>query len=106
MNDSWNRGHGRGGRWRREHRMRFTDCPESQKPLCEFSIGSHCKVVSLCGFMMKKRLANMGLGVGSVVEVIKNDQSGGPLIVFVDSVRVAIGRGMALHLCCEEVDSE
>lgn len=56
--------------------------------------------------MMKKRLANMGLGVGSVVEIIKNDQSGGPLIVFVDSVRVALGRGMALHLCCEEVDNE
>jgi len=55
---------------------------------------------------MKKRLANMGLGVGSVLEILKNDRTGGPMIVFVDSVRIALGRGMAMHVCCEEVDGD
>ncbi len=106
MNDFSNGRHGRGGRWHRSPSHRFVDCPESQKPLCEFSVGSHCRVASLCGFMMKKRLANMGLGVGSVLEILKNDRTGGPMIVFVDSVRIALGRGMAIHVCCEEVDGD
>jgi Fe2+ transport system protein FeoA len=69
--------------------------------LSEFPVGSKCKVISLMGHMMNKRLANMGLGVGSIIEVIKNDPSGGPMIIFADSVRIAVGRGMARHICCE-----
>ncbi len=74
--------------------------------LSEMPVGTKCKVKSFVGHMMKKRLANMGLGTGSEIEIIKNDPSGGPLIVFVSSVRIALGRGMARHIQCEVIKND
>ncbi len=96
----------RGSRFRGHCCQKHGDNENSLPVLSEFPVGKKCKVVSLMGCMMNKRLANMGLGVGSIIEIIKNDLSGGPLIVFSDSVRIAIGRGMARQICCEEIKDE
>jgi len=81
----------------------YTEDGKLLPTLSELPVGEKGKVKSLRGEALKKRLANMGLGVGSEIEVIKNDPSGGPLIVFVSSVRVAVGRGMARHIHCEVI---
>ena len=48
------------------------------------------------------RLAGMGIGIGQIVEVVKNEGRG-PVIVKVGESKVAIGRGMALKIVVERV---
>lgn len=48
------------------------------------------------------RLAGMGIGIGQIVEVVKNEGRG-PVIVKVGESKVAIGRGMASKIVVEKV---
>ena len=54
------------------------------------------------GKEMRQRLTEMGLICGARIRVIKNGM-GGPLIVSINDVRLAIGWGMALKIMVEEV---
>ena len=71
--------------------------------LSEFPVDSICEVVHTHGCEMCTRLANMGIGTGSILRIIKNDRTGGPLIVLLDSTQYAIGRGMAKNIICKKV---
>ena len=59
--------------------------------------GQHLRIVSLrAGRNLDRRLADLGLNIGSKVSVIQ--RQGGGLIVARDATRVAVGAGMAMKI--------
>lgn len=71
-------------------------------PLNAISIGKYAEVKNLHGGeMMCKRLMEMGLNKGALIEVISNDA--GPLIIALGQTRFALGRGMAQKVMVVEV---
>ncbi|HOO96728.1 MAG TPA: FeoA family protein [Caldisericia bacterium] len=73
--------------------------------LSDFPEGSKCEVIHLHGCTMNNRLANLGIGVGSVLTIVQNAGNRGPLIIMLESTRYAIGRGMARLIECKKVES-
>ena len=64
-------------------------------PLVMVSPGQKVKVISLAGGRgLQRHLADMGLNIGSEVEVL-NQGAPGPFIIAVKETRLAIGFGMA-----------
>ncbi|HSW59029.1 MAG TPA: FeoA family protein [Dehalococcoidales bacterium] len=53
---------------------------------------------------LRRALVEQGLVAGCRLNVVKND-IGGPLIISVNDTRLALGRGAALQVMVEEVDS-
>ena len=53
------------------------------------------------GEVMCKRLMEMGVNKGALIEVIKNDI--GPLIIGLGRTRYALGRGMAQRVMVKEI---
>jgi ferrous iron transport protein A len=71
-------------------------------PLNVLNIGKYAKVKELeGGEMMCKRLMEMGINKGAVIEVIRNDS--GPLIIGLGETRFVLGRGMAQKVMVQEV---
>jgi ferrous iron transport protein A len=71
-------------------------------PLNSISIGKYGEVNSIDGGeMMCKRLMEMGINKGALIEVIRNDV--GPLIIGLGQTRFALGRGMAQKVMVKEV---
>jgi len=70
-------------------------------PLAYLPRGSKARVVDIVGpgRGLRERLMQMGLVPGAVVEVLENSR--GPVLVLVEGVRIAIGRGMALRVLVE-----
>ena len=66
--------------------------------LTEVPEGSRVAVVDLLvrGWGIRRRLMEMGLSPGSIVEVVNNTH--GPVVVRVRGVVVAIGRGVASRI--------
>ena len=50
---------------------------------------------------MCKKLMEMGVNKGNVIEVVRNDA--GPLIIKVGEMRLVLGRGMAQKVMVREV---
>lgn len=71
-------------------------------PLNFVSIGKYAEVNSVMGGeMMCKKLMEMGVNKGSLIEIVKNDS--GPLIIKIGETRLALGRGMAQKVMVSEV---
>lgn len=71
-------------------------------PLNAISIGRYAEVKNVDGGeMMCKRLMEMGVNKGAVIEVIRNDA--GPLIVGLGQSRFVLGRGMAQKVMVQEI---
>ena len=71
-------------------------------PLNAIGIGKYAEVKNLDGGeMMCKRLMEMGVNKGALIEVIRNDA--GPLIIALGQTRFALGRGMAQKVLVKEV---
>lgn len=59
--------------------------------------GQHLRIVSLrAGRNLDRRLTDLGLNIGSEIEVTQ--RQGGGLVVARDSVRIAVGAGMAVKI--------
>ncbi len=67
------------------------------QPLIFFSKGTKGTIYDFNGGkMLSKRIYEMGLNKGQEIEIIKNDV--GPLVIGLQSSRIAIGRGMAYKI--------
>ena len=65
-------------------------------PLSGLPEGAAATVVRLPkGRRAYSRLVNMGLKIGSEVQVVRNSIGGGPVLLATGLTRLAIGRGMA-----------
>lgn len=83
-------------------------CPADAIPLSLAPCGECLRLVSIeGGHMLRRRLAELGLNVGSEVRVLQS-YGGGPMILAVkEDARMAIGRGMAHKiLVCPVNNSE
>ncbi len=72
---------------------------EKEKPyaLAMATEGQPLRIVSLrAGRNMDRRLADLGLNIGSKISVVQ--RQGGGLIVARDASRVAVGAGMAMKI--------
>ncbi|MFH1642242.1 MAG: FeoA family protein [Nanoarchaeota archaeon] len=70
-------------------------------PLAMCSEGEEVKVNCVdCGAGLKKRLCDLGLYDGSIINIVKNDVSG-PVIIKLKDSKLAIGRGQANKILVE-----
>ena len=58
------------------------------------------------GGQMQARLENMGLRPGKIVTRLSAMPSGGPVMVECGGTRVALGRGIARHVCVRGVSPQ
>ena len=73
-------------------------------PLSMASPGERVRVVrAVSGERMLHRLAELGLTLGTEVQIVQN--AGGPVLIAVRGSRLAIGRGMAFKLMVSPVGS-
>jgi len=73
-------------------------------PLAFAPIGDRVKITSMVGgYGIRKRLTDLGLIPGAVLEVINNS---GPFIVVVKGSRVAIGLGVARKIIVKPVEKD
>lgn len=71
-------------------------------PLNSIAVGRYAEVDNISGGeMMCKKLMEMGVNKGIVIEIIRNDA--GPLIIKVGETRLVLGRGMAQKVMVKEV---
>lgn len=71
-------------------------------PLNAIGIGKYAEVNNLDGGeLMGKKLMEMGVNKGVILEIIRNDA--GPLIIKVGETRLVLGRGMAQKVMVREV---
>lgn len=71
-------------------------------PLNAIGIGKSVEISNLQGGeIMCKKLMEMGMNTGAVIEIVKNDL--GALIVKVGETRLVLGRGMAQKVLVREV---
>ncbi len=69
----------------------------------ELPVGVKARVVRLeAGTRALRRLAEMGLTPGSIVEVVMD--YGGPILVRVRGTVIAVGRGMARKVVVEPIE--
>ena len=74
-------------------------------PLVSLQRGAKARVVAIeAGRGLVQRLMQMGMLPGAVVEVIENSR--GPVLLQVEGIRVAIGRGMASKILVEPLEEE
>ena len=75
---------------------------EAVIPLATIFSGQQARIVSIDGGRgIREHLVNMGLDVGSRIEVIKHG-SPGPFLVSVKETRLAIGQGIAQRIMVSE----
>lgn len=71
-------------------------------PLNSIGVGKYAEVSNVMGGeLMCKKLMEMGVNKGNVIEVVRNDA--GPLIIKVGEMRLVLGRGMAQKVMVREV---
>lgn len=71
-------------------------------PLNAIGIGKSVEVSNLEGGEITcKKLMEMGMNTGSIIQIVKNDA--GALIVKVGETRLVLGRGMAQKVIVREV---
>jgi ferrous iron transport protein A len=75
-------------------------------PLTMLSEGEGCRVKDvLAGRCLKRRLAEMGFTPSSSIKLV-GKKRGGALLVNVNGVRYALGRGMAMKIIVEPGPAE
>ena len=73
------------------------------KSLLEVSSRTSVKIVSITGGKTARRsLAQLGIGVGSVVTIKRNAPFAGPLLLDNHGTSIAVGRGVAAKIMVEE----
>lgn len=76
----------------------------TQAPLMNLSMtspGEQVRLVSVQGgHELRKRLADLGLNIGEVLQIVQSDLNG-PIILAVKDSRLALGRGMAHRIMVE-----
>lgn len=71
-------------------------------PLNSIGIGKYAEVNNVeGGELMCKKLMEMGVNKGALVEIVRNDA--GPLIIKIGETRLVLGRGMAQKVMVREV---
>lgn len=53
------------------------------------------------GREFQRKISNLGVRIGKQVEVVSCQPFSGPMVIKIDSMRVAIGRGMASKVIVE-----
>ena len=72
------------------------------RPLNAMASGKFAEVDKLeGGEILGKKLMEMGMYKGSLIEIVKNDA--GPLIIKIGQTKVVLGRGMAQKVVVKEV---
>jgi len=65
-------------------------------PLADLPVGMRAQVVVLLGgFGMQRHLISLGIVPGKIVRKITSQPMGGPIMVEIGGVRIALGRGIA-----------
>jgi ferrous iron transport protein A len=73
------------------------------KSLLETKSNQTVKIVSIVGGKGSRRiLAQLGIGIGSVVKIMRNAPFAGPILIDNQGSSVAIGRGVAGKIMVEE----
>jgi Fe2+ transport system protein FeoA len=68
-------------------------------PLALVSPGEPVQLISINGRReMCKRLADLGLTPGTLLQVVQGDDQGALIVAFKDDARLAVGRGLAHHI--------
>jgi ferrous iron transport protein A len=71
-------------------------------PLAMTTPGEQVKLVAIRGGQrVRKRLADLGLTPGTVLQVVRADAWGPLIVAFKDDARLALGRGMAHKMMVE-----
>jgi ferrous iron transport protein A len=71
-------------------------------PLAMATPGEDVKLVAVRGGRrVRKRLADLGLTPGTVLQVVQADAWGPLIVAFKDDARLALGRGMAHKMMVE-----
>jgi len=71
-------------------------------PLTMATPGEDVKLVAIRGGQrVRKRLADLGLTPGTVLQVVQADAWGPLIVAFKDDARLALGRGMAHKMMVE-----
>lgn len=74
------------------------------KSILEIEANKKVKIISIAGGKgVRRGLAQMGVGIGSVVILKRNAPFAGPLIIENHGTSIAIGRGVANKIMVEEV---
>lgn len=110
MEMRWFQGRYGGGWRRREGLLKQSDIYSSNDPVLEsVPAGRRVRVkYILGGWNAASRLASMGVVKGAEVEVVKNDINypWTPIIIRVNGVEIALGRGIASKVIVEYVDQD
>ena len=73
-------------------------------PLSRLSIGKKGIVKYLeGGRWFQTKIISLGIRVGKTVRVVSSHPFGGPVVVEVDNMRIAIGRGMANRIIVKTI---
>ncbi len=74
------------------------------KSLLDVPANRQVRIISIAGGKgPRQMLAQMGIGVGSVITVRRNAPFAGPILIENHGVSVAIGRGVAAKILVEEL---
>jgi ferrous iron transport protein A len=74
------------------------------KSLLEIPAQTTVKIVSIVGGKGSRRtLAQLGVGVGSIVKIKRNAPFAGPLLIENHGSSIAVGRGIAGKIMVEEI---
>jgi len=74
------------------------------KSLLEISSQTSVKIISISGGKGARRsLAQLGIGVGSIITIKRNAPFAGPLLIENHGTSIAIGRGVASKIMVEKV---
>ena len=70
--------------------------------LVDIGIGQSGLITQITGGHGQRRhLRSIGLREGKEIRIVTKQPVGGPIIVEMDGTRIAIGRGMAMHVLVE-----
>jgi ferrous iron transport protein A len=78
---------------------------ETMRSLDQIREGEIVEIVEIrAGKGLHTRLANMGVHLGSRIQVISSYSSGGPIMIAKNGMKLAIGHGMAVKIFVKSVD--
>ena len=67
--------------------------------LMNLPVGTKAQIIGLRGgFKMQRHLISLGILPGKIIQKIVTQPIGGPIIVEVERIRIAIGRGIARRI--------
>jgi len=86
----------------RRHRKGKINSPDDRTSLCDITDGQKVVIVSMhSGRTLTKRLADLGLTVGTEIKVIGRTLFSGPIQIEACGSRLVIGRGLASKILVE-----